>query len=160
MDLIAGLPRDDPESFRRTLDQVISLSPENVTVHTLSLKKGSAITLGKTALPSAEEVSQMLDDADVSLRKTGYSPYYLYRQKDTGHAQSRMVTDVYSHSFDEDRKHLARKVEEQFFGGKQKKQPQPPDVDASTQQAMKLVESSPEMARAFLQMAQLMGNKE
>ena len=81
MDLIAGLPRDDPESFRRTLDQVISLSPENVTVHTLSLKKGSAITLGKTALPSAEEVSQMLDDADVSLRKTGYSPYYLYRQK-------------------------------------------------------------------------------
>ena len=81
-------------------------------------------------------------------------------QKDTGHAQSRMVTDVYSHSFDEDRKHLARKVEEQFFGGKQKKQPQPPDVDASTQQAMKLLESSPEMARAFLQMAQLMGIKE
>ena len=81
-------------------------------------------------------------------------------QKDTGHAQSRMVTDVYSHSFDEDRKHLARKVEEQFFGWKQNKQPQPPDVDASTQQAMKLLESSPEMARAFLQMAQLMGNKE
>ena len=81
-------------------------------------------------------------------------------QKDTGHAQSRMVTDVYSHSFDEDWKHLARKVEEQFFGGKRKKQPQPPNVDASTQQAMKLVESSPEMARAFLQMAQLMGSKE
>jgi len=81
MDLIAGLPRDDPESFRRTLDQVISLSPDNITVHTLSLKKGSAITLEKTELPGAEEVSRMLDAANVNLRKAGYSPYYLYRQK-------------------------------------------------------------------------------
>ena len=71
-----------------------------------------------------------------------------------------MVTDVYSHSFDEDWKHLARKVEEQFFRGKQKKQPQPLNVDASTQQAMKLLQNSPDMARAFLQMAQLMGSKE
>ena len=71
MDLIAGLPRDDPESFRRTLDQVISLSPENVTVHTLS-PAGSV---------KDRVARQMLDDADGSLRKTGYSPYYLYRQK-------------------------------------------------------------------------------
>ncbi len=81
MDLIAGLPTDDPAGFSRTLDAVLALAPENVTVHTLSLKKGSRITLEGAALPSAAEVSAMLDEAERRLRAAGYEPYYLYRQK-------------------------------------------------------------------------------
>lgn len=81
MDLIAGLPEDTPEGFEDTLRQVLGLAPENVTVHTLSLKKGSRITLEGTALPTPRQVGQMLDGAERSLRAAGYAPYYLYRQK-------------------------------------------------------------------------------
>ena len=81
MDLIAGLPEDTPGGFEDTLRQVLELAPENVTVHTLSLKKGSRITLEGTALPTPRQVGQMLDGAERSLRAAGYAPYYLYRQK-------------------------------------------------------------------------------
>ena len=81
MDLIAGLPGDSAEGFRETLDRVLALNAENVTVHTLSLKKGSRITLEGAELPGAEVVAEMLDIAGEKLRAHGYSPYYLYRQK-------------------------------------------------------------------------------
>jgi len=81
MDLIAGLPEDTAEGFRRTLDEVIGFGTDNVTVHTLSLKKGSRITLEGTRIPSVEEVAAMLDYADPALREAGFGPYYLYRQK-------------------------------------------------------------------------------
>ena len=66
-----------------------------------------------------------------------------------------MVTDVYSHSFDEDRKHLARKVDRLFFAQNQQKEAPKPAVDPSTEEAIKMVQSNPEMAQAFLKMAQL-----
>ena len=81
MDLIAGLPGDSAEGFSQTLDQVLALNPENVTVHTLSLKKGSRITLEGTPIPDAAAVGHMLDEAGQRLRLAGYAPYYLYRQK-------------------------------------------------------------------------------
>ena len=81
MDLIAGLPLDTPESFSKTLDKVLALSPENITVHTLALKKGSGITLGDTPRPSSDDVSKMIDDANRILYSSNYEPYYLYRQK-------------------------------------------------------------------------------
>lgn len=81
MDLIAGLPKDDEEGFRETLEQVISLKPENITVHTLALKKGAALMMERQGLPSPEEVAGMLDYAWKRLREEGYLPYYLYRQK-------------------------------------------------------------------------------
>lgn len=81
MDLIAGLPGDHPESFDASLDRVLSLGPENITVHTLALKKGSKITQEGTAIPGGADVSLMLDAAERRLRGSGYSPYYLYRQK-------------------------------------------------------------------------------
>ena len=81
MDLIAGLPEDTPAGFRRSLDEVISMGADNITVHTLSLKKGSRITLEGSRIPSADEVAEMLDYADPALRKHGFEPYYLYRQK-------------------------------------------------------------------------------
>ena len=81
MDLIAGLPEDTPAGFARSLDEVISMGADNITVHTLSLKKGSRITLEGSRIPGAEEVAEMLDYADPTLRKHGFAPYYLYRQK-------------------------------------------------------------------------------
>ena len=81
MDLIAGLTSDTVSGFEETLGKVIALEPENITVHTLSLKKGSRITLEGCRLPTAAEVSRMLDLAGEALRKAGYFPYYLYRQK-------------------------------------------------------------------------------
>ena len=81
MDLIAGLPEDTPDRFRRTLDEVIAFGADNITVHTLSLKKGSRITLEGTRVPAVEEVSSMLDYAADTLDRAGFAPYYLYRQK-------------------------------------------------------------------------------
>ena len=81
MDLIAGLPEDTPESFRRTLDEVVAFGTDNITIHTLSLKKGSRITLEGTRIPTEEEVAAMLDYAAPALRNAGFAPYYLYRQK-------------------------------------------------------------------------------
>lgn len=86
MDLIAGLPADTPAGFSRTLDAVLALEPENITVHTLALKKGSRITLavtdgGDAALPAPVQAGAMLTEAMSRLRSAGYAPYYLYRQK-------------------------------------------------------------------------------
>ena len=81
MDLIAGLPGDSADGFRASLDQVLSLAPENVTVHTLALKKGSRLMEGETPLPPGEDVAAMLDYAWTALRESGQIPYYLYRQK-------------------------------------------------------------------------------
>ncbi len=81
MDLIAGLPQDTPEGFQRSLDRILQLGADNITIHTLSLKKGSRLTLEGSRIPSAEEVGAMLDYANPVLRQAGFAPYYLYRQK-------------------------------------------------------------------------------
>ena len=81
MDLIAGLPEDTPEGFRRSLDACLGFGTDNVTVHTLALKKGSRILLEGLSIPGPEAVAEMLDYAAPVLRSAGYAPYYLYRQK-------------------------------------------------------------------------------
>ena len=81
MDLIAGLPTDTFEGFRRSLDATIALNPANITVHTLALKKGADLFEERFGLPTAEMVAQMVDYANKTLRNAGYKPYYLYRQK-------------------------------------------------------------------------------
>ena len=81
MDLIAGLPEDTPEGFRRSLDRCLTFGTDNITVHTLALKKGSRILLEGLRVPGPEAVSEMLDYAAPVLRQAGYAPYYLYRQK-------------------------------------------------------------------------------
>lgn len=81
MDLIAGLPKDSVAGFQQSLDRVISLQPENITVHTLALKKGADLFEHPENLPTQQEVAQMVDYANEALAKAGYQPYYLYRQK-------------------------------------------------------------------------------
>ena len=81
MYLIAGLTGDSAAGFQSTLDTVLELRPENITVHTLSRKKGSRGTKEQKKIPGPEEVSVMLDYAMAELRASDYLPYYLYRQK-------------------------------------------------------------------------------
>ena len=81
MDLIAGLPADTAEGFRSSLDQVAALEPENITVHTLAIKKGADLYENRRGLSTAAQVADMVDYANHTLRAFGYRPYYLYRQK-------------------------------------------------------------------------------
>lgn len=81
MDLIAGLPGDSPQGFADTLEQVLSMAPANITVHTLALKKGTRLMEQRQDLCAPEDVSQMLSRARQKLSRAGYQPYYLYRQK-------------------------------------------------------------------------------
>ncbi len=81
MDLIAGLPTDDFDGFCRSLDAVAAMDPENITVHTLALKKGADLFEKRQGLSSGEEVAKMVEYSNKTLTTLGYKPYYLYRQK-------------------------------------------------------------------------------
>ena len=82
MDLIAGLPEDTPDSFRDTLDRVIALDPESITVHTLTLKRSAAL-YAQGGSQIANPAAAMVDYSVRRLPEAGYRPYYLYRQKNT-----------------------------------------------------------------------------
>ncbi len=81
-DLIAGLPGDTPESFKSTIDGILKLSPESITVHTLSMKRSSYLTGDRVRLlrEDSEAVRKMLSYAYEELDKASFEPYYLYRQ--------------------------------------------------------------------------------
>ena len=81
MDLIAGLPTDDFDGFKHSLDTVIAMAPANITVHTLAIKKGADLYEKRGGLSPDAEVARMVDYAEEALRAAGYEPYYLYRQK-------------------------------------------------------------------------------
>jgi oxygen-independent coproporphyrinogen-3 oxidase len=82
-DLIAGLPGDTEEGFASSLDVLMGLAPENITLHSLALKRGSAFIEGNPKLnyTSKGVAARMLARADEALTRADYSPYYMYRQK-------------------------------------------------------------------------------
>lgn len=80
-DLIAGLPKDTPEGFERSLDKAMELSAESITVHTLALKRSSYMGEdGRVDTDRAADTRRMLDYAYSALASGGYHPYYMYRQ--------------------------------------------------------------------------------
>ncbi|QEY88697.1 Coproporphyrinogen III oxidase, oxygen-independent [Bacillus amyloliquefaciens] len=83
MDLIIGLPGEGTAEFRHSLEETEKLMPESLTVHTLSFKRASEMTRNKHKYKVADrqEVSRMMDDAVRWTKEHGYTPYYLYRQK-------------------------------------------------------------------------------
>lgn len=80
MDLIAGLPTDTVKGFRASMDGVLAVAPENVTVHTLTLKRAAALRDNRAALEELHTAREMVDYARAAAAKVGLSPYYLYRQ--------------------------------------------------------------------------------
>lgn len=83
MDLIACLPNETIDDFKRSVDIAVALDPANVTVHTLYMKKGSALKQCGYDNTDFDTASQMVDYAYKKLTSAGYEPYYMYRQKYT-----------------------------------------------------------------------------
>ena len=79
-DVIAGLLGETLEDFKHTIDTAISLNPDNITVHTLCIKKGSKLKT-ETERLSVDYIDQMIDYSYLALKNAGYTPYYMYRQK-------------------------------------------------------------------------------
>ena len=80
MDLIAGLDGETKEDFFKSVRKAIELAPDNITVHTLSVKRGSYLAEEGKRLPKGD-IEEMVSFAEERLLTAGYSPYYIYRQK-------------------------------------------------------------------------------
>ncbi len=80
MDLICGLEGETFEDFKDTLNKTVFLNPDNITVHTLCIKKGSTLAENATRLTDGQ-TAEMVDYSYQFLKENGYKPYYLYRQK-------------------------------------------------------------------------------
>lgn len=83
VDLIAGLPYDTTVSFRKTIDGIIALDPENITVHTFSVKRSSEFKTEGRFDPSSQTAADSVEYSQNVLPESGYLPYYMYRQKNT-----------------------------------------------------------------------------
>ncbi len=85
VDMIAGLPGESAESFFGSLDRIVQLRPDNVTVHTFSVKKAAEIRQDGDSVydPQGEAASAAVDYSQKKLHECGYIPYYMYRQKNT-----------------------------------------------------------------------------
>ncbi len=83
VDLIAGLPYDTTESFKNSIDRVIALDPENITVHTFSVKKSSEFKNEGMFDPASQTAAESVEYSQKALTESGYLPYYMYRQKNT-----------------------------------------------------------------------------
>lgn len=82
-DVIAALPGETLEDFKYTLSEIEKYEPENITVHTMSIKRGSALhqSLAGYDLTDRKTAEAMLDYSQEFMAKTGRVPYYMYRQK-------------------------------------------------------------------------------
>ena len=85
VDLIAGLPKDSFRTFSRTVDEIIALDPENITVHTFCVKKSAEVLRQNSHIFSAQggDVGKCVDYSQIKTEQAGYIPYYMYRQKNT-----------------------------------------------------------------------------
>ena len=83
MDFIAGLPGDTFESFSASIGKALELSPENITIHTLALKRAANIVTKGQTDSVYRETTKMIDYSASALYENGYFPYYMYRQSKT-----------------------------------------------------------------------------
>ena len=81
MDLIAGLPDESAEDFYYSLDEVIKMDPENITVHSMAVKRAASFNHDGGTLTEAMEINKMLSYTQARMAQTGRIPYYMYRQK-------------------------------------------------------------------------------
>lgn len=79
MDMILGLPGESKEDILYSLDEIIKLKPENITIHTLAVKNGSK--LFTESYNNISESNDILRLTKEIAKVNGYNPYYLYRQK-------------------------------------------------------------------------------
>jgi len=82
-DLIAGLPGDTFSRFSASMDGIMSLEPENITVHTFCVKRSAAWRQSNVYSLRGGDAGKCVDYAQIKSRENGYVPYYMYRQKNT-----------------------------------------------------------------------------
>jgi oxygen-independent coproporphyrinogen-3 oxidase len=82
-DLILGLPGEGLGEISESLRRILAIKPENVTLHGLAIKRGSAYKEGKESLPDRLLGLEMIELSRDMMSEAGYMPYYLYRQKDS-----------------------------------------------------------------------------
>jgi len=85
VDLLMGLTGETPDDAKNTLAGISALQPDNLTIHTLSVKRASKLKeqLSETVLTQAADVYEMLKQAEQTAYNMGMKPYYMYRQKNT-----------------------------------------------------------------------------
>jgi len=85
VDLIAGLPGESFESFASSVDRVVALRPENITVHTFCVKKSADVKKSVQNVFSGDHLTAVksVDYSQKIMNEAGYFPYYMYRQKNT-----------------------------------------------------------------------------
>lgn len=81
MDLIAGLPDETVDMFRYSLDEVIKLNPENITVHSMCIKRAASLRFTDVELTEARHMNEMLSYTQKRMKENNMDPYYMYRQK-------------------------------------------------------------------------------
>lgn len=81
MDLIAGLPDETVQMFKYSLDEVIKLGPENITVHSMCVKRAANLRLSNIELTEARHMNEMLLYTQKRMKENNMVPYYMYRQK-------------------------------------------------------------------------------
>lgn len=83
-DLIAGLPSEGFRSFSETVDKIIELRPDNITVHTLCIKSAADFASHAGDICNTfSETTKCVDYTQLACKNAGYIPYYIYRQKNT-----------------------------------------------------------------------------
>lgn len=82
-DLIAGLPGDTFQRFAASMDGIMALRPENITVHTFCVKRSAAWKQSNVYSLRGGDAGKSVDYAQIKSRDAGYIPYYMYRQKNT-----------------------------------------------------------------------------
>lgn len=85
MDLILGLPGETQEDVRRTMERIVRLKPDSLTIHTLAIKRASRLHEEEEAaadlLAQADRMESMLRESAAAAAALGMQPYYMYRQK-------------------------------------------------------------------------------
>ena len=83
MDLIIGLPEEDLDDVRSTMEQVKELGPDSLTVHSLAIKRAARLNTMKEVYKDLKitNTQEMIDLTAEYARGMGLEPYYLYRQK-------------------------------------------------------------------------------
>lgn len=82
-DLIAGLPGEKLSDFDASLEKIIGLGADNITIHSLAVKRASRLKDEDPAFHYKQSsiTNSMTAKGFETLCNRGFEPYYLYRQK-------------------------------------------------------------------------------